>query len=120
MCIRDSHYSSNAITIDFHYTDSVPDDLSLSKNPLFSSATWSGSTLSLKLKSGFLGYKAYYESDTGYLVFRCNNPPASMSSARIVIDPGPVSYTHLDVYKRQGFTINGETAAAPQQEMPKG
>lgn len=82
------HYSSNAITIDFHYTDSVPDDLSLSKNPLFSSATWSGSTLSLKLKSGFLGYKAYYESDTGYLVFQCNNPPASMSSARIVIDPG--------------------------------
>lgn len=81
-------YSSGAITIDFHYTDSVPDDLSLSKNPLFSSATWSGSTLKLKLKSGFLGYKAYYESDTGYLVFQCNNPPASMSSARIVIDPG--------------------------------
>ncbi len=44
--------------------------------------------MSLKLKSGFLGYKAYYESDTGYLVFQCNNPPASMSSARIVIDPG--------------------------------
>ena len=81
-------YSSGAIAIDFHYTDSVPDDLSLSKNPLFSSATWSGSTLKLKLKSGFLGYKAYYESDTGYLVFQCNNPPASMSSARIVIDPG--------------------------------
>lgn len=81
-------YSSSAITIDFHYTDEVPEDLSLSKNPLFSSATWNGSTLKLKLKGGFLGYKAYYESDTGYLVFQCNNPPASMSSARIVIDPG--------------------------------
>ena len=81
-------YSSGAISIEFHYTDSVPDDLALSKNPLFSSATWSGSTLKLKLKNGFLGYKAYYESNTGYLVFQCNNPPASMSGARIVIDPG--------------------------------
>lgn len=84
-------YSSNAIEIEFHYTDSVPDGLSLSKNPLFSSASWSGSTLTLKLKNGFLGYKAYYESDTGYLVFQCNNPPASMSGARIVIDPGHCS-----------------------------
>ncbi|MDD3193313.1 MAG: Ig-like domain-containing protein [Oscillospiraceae bacterium] len=82
------NYSSSALNIEFHYTDSVPDDLSLSKNPLFSSASWSGSTLKLKLKNGFLGYKAYYESDTGYLVFQCNNPPASMSAARIVIDPG--------------------------------
>lgn len=84
-------YSSNAISIDFHYTGQVPGDLTLTKNPLFSSATWSGTTLKLKLKNGFLGYKAYYESSTGYLVFECNNPPASMSGARIVIDPGHCS-----------------------------
>lgn len=85
------NYSSGTISIKFHYTDEVPDDLSLSKNPLFSSAAWSGTTLKLKLKNGFLGYKAYYESSTGYLVFQCNNPPSSMGGARIVIDPGHCS-----------------------------
>ena len=85
-------YSSNQISIEFHNTKSVPGNLSLNKNPLFTSATWSGSTLKLQLrKSGaFLGFKPYYEN--GVLVFRFNNPPAmsggGLGGAYIVVDPG--------------------------------
>ncbi len=83
-------YSSSEFTIDFKYTDSTPGNLSLNCTPLFSSATWSGAKLSLKLstKSGFLGYTAYYED--GNLVFRFNNPTGSysLSGVPIIVDVG--------------------------------
>lgn len=83
-------YSSSAFSIEFFYTDGVPEDLDLYCTPLFDSAEWNGSTLSLELstKSGFLGYKAYY--DDGELVFRFNNPTgtSSLSGVPIVIDVG--------------------------------
>ena len=49
-------YSSTRFEIDFQYTTSTPEDLSLSKNPLFSSAAWDGTTLSLGFinQNGFL------------------------------------------------------------------
>ncbi len=83
-------YSSTAFTIDFMYTDNVPDSLDLNCTPLFDSATWNGAKLTLKLSttSGFLGYYAYYED--GNLVFRFNNPTGyySLSGTTIVVDVG--------------------------------
>ena len=83
-------YSSSAFTIDFQYTDSVPDSLDLDCTPLFDSATWNGAKLSLNLSTtgGFLGYYAYYEN--GDLVFRFNNPTGSysLSGVPIVVDVG--------------------------------
>lgn len=82
-------YNGSSFNIAFNYTTSVPGSMNLNKNPLFSAANWSGSTLQLPLKKSgrFLGYKAYYDDD-GNLVFRFNNPPGSLSGARIVVDPG--------------------------------
>lgn len=82
-------YDGSSFSIDFQYTGAVPGSMKLDKNPLFSAANWSGSKLTLKLRTsgGFYGYTAYYDSD-GALVFRFNSPPASLSSAVIVIDPG--------------------------------
>lgn len=83
-------YTSSAFTIDFCYTTNVPASLNLSCTPLFSSANWSGTKLSLKLSTsgGFLGYYAYY--DNGNLVFRFNNPTGSysLSGVPIVVDVG--------------------------------
>ena len=90
--------SSTAMNINFRDTSATPGSLSsLSKNPMFSSATWSGTTLSLKIKSGgFMGYQANYSGNTLNLVF--NNPAPiqqasnsygyTLSGARIVLDPG--------------------------------
>lgn len=81
-------YSKTKFSIDFKYTVSVTEDIaSLTKNPLFSSATWSDTKLVLGLKSqgAFLGYKAYHEE--GAIVFRFNNP-TKIKGARIVVDPG--------------------------------
>jgi len=81
-------YSNTKFTIDFKYTSSVTEDIdSLTKNPLFSSATWNDTKLTLALKSqgAFLGYKAYHEN--GVIVFRFNNP-TTVKNARIVVDPG--------------------------------
>ena len=81
-------YSSTKFSIDFKYTTSMPEDMaSLTKNPLFSSATWNDTTLTLGLKAqgGFLGYKAYHED--GKIVFRFNNP-TTVKGANIVVDPG--------------------------------
>ncbi|MEG1448027.1 MAG: N-acetylmuramoyl-L-alanine amidase [Oscillospiraceae bacterium] len=82
-------YDGNNFKITFEYTDSVPEGMSLSKNPLFSGATWDGATLKLKLKSSgvFLGVRMFY-NEAGNLVFRFTNPPASISGARITVDPG--------------------------------
>lgn len=86
-------YSSSQITVDFSYTKSVPGNISsLTKNPLFSSATWSGTTLRLSLKNRgtFLGYHSYYNDATNELVLKFNNPPtgSGVSGARIIIDSG--------------------------------
>ena len=84
-------YSASAMTFDFNYTDEVCGSLkSLSKNPLFSSATWSGSDLTLKFRvsGGMMGYRASYDEGSNTLTLRFNNPPTSLSNARIVIDPG--------------------------------
>ena len=83
-------YSSGAFTIDFQYTSDVPDNLSLTKNPLFSSANWSGSKVTLKLNTtnGFLGYYAYFDGDD--LIFRFNNPTgeSSVDGVTTVVDVG--------------------------------
>ncbi len=85
-----ARYSADAFTIDFKYTSAVPENMNLSCTPLFDSATWNGTTLSLNLSTpaGFLGYYAYY--DGGDLVFRFNNPQGSgsLSGIPIVIDVG--------------------------------
>ena len=84
----DASYSSSGMTFDFAYTKTVCGDLpKLSKNPLFSSATWNGTKLTLKFREsdGMLGYKASYNGST--LTLRFHNVP-EMGSARIVIDPG--------------------------------
>lgn len=83
-------YSKSAFTIEFLYTESVPAGLSLHCTPLFSSASWSGTKLSLELSTsgGFLGYYAYYDGDT--LVFRFNNPTGTsrLKGVPIVVDVG--------------------------------
>ena len=81
-------YSSSGMSFEFHYTDSVPKDLKLTKNPLFSSASWKGTELTLKFKesNGMVGYTASFDGSN--LVLRFNNVPASLSDARIVVDPG--------------------------------
>lgn len=83
-------YSSSGMKFDFQYTTAVPGNLSnLTKNPLFKSATWSGTTLSLnfRVSDGMVGYRASYDS-TGNLVLRFHNVPASLSGAKVVVDPG--------------------------------
>ena len=88
------NYTGSALTIDFKYTTSVPASMTLNKNPLFSSATWSGSKLTLKLqKNGaFLGFNSYY--DNGELVLKFNNPILMQSASN--------SY---------GYTLNGTKIA---------
>lgn len=84
----DASYSSGGMTFDFAYTKTVCGDLpNLTKNPLFSSATWNGTKLTLRFREqdGMVGYKASYSGST--LTLRFNNVP-EMSGARIVIDPG--------------------------------
>lgn len=83
-------YSPSSVTISFHHTSDVPNNMMLDKNPLFSDAVWEGSSLSLPLltQNGFLGVSAEYDA-LGNLVFTFINPPAdSLSGAVIVIDPG--------------------------------
>lgn len=82
-------YTSSAIKFTLQNTKSVPGGLELSKNPIFSSAGWSGTTLSLNYAKAntFWGYKGYYDTN-GNLVLRFNNPPSSLSGTRVAIDPG--------------------------------
>lgn len=82
-------YSSSGISFTFNYLKSACGSLSsLTKNPIFSSATWSGDTLTLRFRTnnGMCGYTASYNGNTLSLQF--NNPPSSLAGARIVIDPG--------------------------------
>lgn len=82
-------YSSSGLSFHFNYVKSVPISIrELTKNPIFSSATWSENTLTLRFRKsdGMCGYTASYSGNTLTLCF--NNPPSSISGARIVIDPG--------------------------------
>lgn len=74
-------YSSSGMSFDFNYTKSVPKDLKLTKNPLFSSANWRGSELTLKFKetNGMVGYRAYFDGSN--LILRFNNVPTSLANA---------------------------------------
>lgn len=86
-------YAADKLTFKFNYTNSLPDSMKLSKNPLFSAVTFSGDTMTLTLRSSgkFMGMYPYYDND-GNLVLRFNNPPivsnSDLSGAKIVIDPG--------------------------------
>ena len=82
-------YSNGGISFTFNYLKSACGNLSsLTKNPIFSSATWSGDTLTLRFRktNGMCGYTASYNGNTLSLQF--NNPPSGIAGARIVIDPG--------------------------------
>lgn len=86
-------YSSSKITFKFNYTDSAPQGVyPLSKNPLFKTLSFKGSTMTLEMINDgiFFGYTAYYEN--GNLVLRFNNPPpakgGSLAGTKVVIDPG--------------------------------
>ncbi len=86
-------YAADKLTFKFNYTNSLPDSMKLSKNPLFSAVTFSGDTMTLTLRSSgkFMGLYPYYDND-GNLVLRFNNPPivtsSDLSGAKVVIDPG--------------------------------
>ncbi len=88
-----ARYTDDAITVQFHYTASLPESMTLTKNPLFSAAKFSGDTLTLKLKTNgrFFGYDAWYDAN-GNLVLSFRNPPdvsgRNLDGASIVIDPG--------------------------------
>lgn len=78
--------SGGKVSIALSDTSSVCDGLpSLTKTPLFSSATWSGSTLNLGIKNEFKGFYPYYEGNN--LVLRFRNP-VSAGNAIVVLDPG--------------------------------
>ncbi len=82
-------YTPTEFIIWFNHTTKIPDTASIKSNSMFSKATWSDDnklTLKLKRAGGFMGYKAYYDGDN--LVFRFNNPPSSIKTAKIAIDPG--------------------------------
>ena len=84
----DASYSSSGMSFDFAYTKTVCGNMpNLTKNPLFSSATWSGQklTLAFRKNNGMIGYRASYSGNI--LTLRFHNVP-TMETARIVIDPG--------------------------------
>jgi len=86
-------YLQDKLTFKFHYTNSLPDSMTLTKNPLFSAVEFEGSTMTLVLreKGKFMGMHPYYDNE-GNLVLRFNNPPDAggrdLSGVKIVIDPG--------------------------------
>ena len=88
-------YDGSKITFKFSYTSTVPASLRLTKNPLFSSANWSGSTLTLTLSANscFMGFKSYYNSNND-LVFEFNNPALMQSASN-----------------QYGYTLNGTRIA---------
>ena len=82
-------YSNGGISFTFNYLKSACGNISsLTKNPIFSSATWSGDTLTLRFRktNGMCGYTASYNGNILSLQF--NNPPSGIAGAKIVIDPG--------------------------------
>lgn len=79
---------NGAVSIEFHYTTKVTAGTKVGENPLFSSASWNGSTVTLKLTtpSAFMGVTAEYSG--GELIFRFQSSPGGVSGARIYIDVG--------------------------------
>ncbi|MCL2578924.1 MAG: N-acetylmuramoyl-L-alanine amidase [Oscillospiraceae bacterium] len=82
-------YSRNAVNITINQAHSFPTSVHMGANPIFSSAQWNGSTITLNLttQDGFMGYHGYRDS-AGNLVVRFRNPPSSIWVTRVVIDPG--------------------------------
>lgn len=82
-------YAHSGLSITFNYTNTVPKDMTLDQNPLFTAAKWTDTTLNLPfVKDGaFTGYKGYYD-ENGNLVLRFINPTGSLSGTKICIDPG--------------------------------
>lgn len=81
-------HSGSKISIQFHYTTSTPGSSKVGSNSQFSSASWSGSTVTLSLKNSrsFIGYTAEYSG--GDLIFRFKNSPGGLSGAKVYIDVG--------------------------------
>lgn len=82
-------YTATDISFNFKNTSTVPSSQDLAKNPMFTKASWTDSTLTLEFvkSGGFMGYKCYY-NQSGNLVLRFNNPPASIKGAKIAVDAG--------------------------------
>ncbi len=86
-------YASDKLTFKFHYTNSLPDSMKLTKNPLFSAVEFADGTMTLVLRESgkLMGMHPYYDNN-GNLVLRFNNPPDAggrdLSGVKIVIDPG--------------------------------
>ena len=82
-------YNRTEVRIRMNQTASVPEFVSMTANPIFSSARWVGNTLVLTLnrRDGFMGYRAQYDENNNIMV-RFRNPPSSMHVTRVVIDPG--------------------------------
>ena len=86
-------YAQDKLTFKFHYTNSMPESMKLTKNPLFSAVEFSKDTMTLVLRESgkLMGMYPYFDNE-GNLVLRFNNPPQAggrnLSGVKIVIDPG--------------------------------
>lgn len=82
-------YKSDGISFNFKYTSETPKSEPFDTNPLFDSAKWKNSTLTLSFKEegAYMGYRAYYDKNDN-LVLRFTNIPSSISATHIVIDAG--------------------------------
>lgn len=82
-------YAATGISFTFHNTTKTPGDKNISKNPLFTSASWKDNTMTLNFvkSGGFAGYKGYFNK-SGNLVLRFAHTPSSIKGAKIAIDPG--------------------------------
>ena len=82
-------YTRTAVNIRVNRAAVLPNTVTLGVNPIFSSARWTGNTLTLNLtvRDGFMGYHGFFDHNDN-LVIRFRNPPSSMRVARIAIDPG--------------------------------
>lgn len=88
-----ARYDMDYVTFDFQFTNSVPDGMRLTKNPIFSNLSFEKSKMILTLagKNKFFGLKSWFDN-SGNLVIEFNNPPeisgSSLDNVKIVIDPG--------------------------------
>ncbi|MCL2837405.1 MAG: N-acetylmuramoyl-L-alanine amidase [Defluviitaleaceae bacterium] len=82
-------YVRESVSVTIHRASRLPRTVHIGENPLFTSGSWNGNTLTLALTTidGFMGYHGYYDHN-GDIVVRFRNPPSSMEVARIAIDPG--------------------------------
>ena len=82
-------YTRHAVNLHIYGARAFPGAVSMSENPIFTSAVWNGNVLSLTLTTvdGFMGYHAFYDQSDN-LIIRFRNPPSSLAVTRVVIDPG--------------------------------